>query len=285
MNTHDLKLFEAVAQHGSFTKAAEETFTVQSNVTARIKSLEEEFGAQLFNRSSRKVDLTPEGETLMKYSRQISNLIEEAKKRIEKTDEVTGKLRIGCIETTMALKAPGIMKNFAEVHPKVQLEFTSAMRNTLIQDVLNLKLDAAFISAPIDTPDLQQHLIKEEQLVIIAGHQFKKAADILKQDLQRIIVFDQGCVFRSRLESWLLAHGTVQYQSTVLNSIEGVINFVEAGLGISILPAEVVEHFYSNRKINLFPVNKELSKLTTLLVYRKDVPPTAALKAFVQMHG
>lgn len=285
MNTHDLKLFDAVAKHGSFTKAAEETFTVQSNVTARIKNLEEEFGVQLFNRRPRKVELTPEGETLMKYSRQISNLIEEAKKRIEKTDEVTGKLRIGCIETTMALKAPGIMKNFAEVYPKVQLEFISDMRNTLIQDVLSLKLDAAFISAPIDTPDLQQHVIKEEQLVIIASHQFKKAADILKQDVQRIIVFDQGCVFRSRLESWLSAHGTVQYQSTVLNSIEGVVNFVEAGLGISVLPAEVVEQFYPGRKINSFALNKELSKLTTLLVYRKDVPPTPALQAFIQMHS
>ena len=61
MNTNDLKIFEAVAASGSFTKAAAAMFTVQSNVTARIKNLEEEFGTELFTRTSRKVELTPAG--------------------------------------------------------------------------------------------------------------------------------------------------------------------------------------------------------------------------------
>jgi DNA-binding transcriptional LysR family regulator len=285
MNTHDLKPFEEVALRGSFTKAAETMFTVQSNVTARIKNLEEEFGAALFIRGPRKVALTAAGHTLMKYSKQLGALIDDAKRQIQQTDSVKGLLRIGCIETTMALKAPDIITRFSSEYPDVDLEFTSAMRDKLLSDVLNYKLDAAFVSAPIDLPELQQHVVKEDELVIVASDRYKKIADILSLDLQRIIVFEQGCIFRSRLESWLAANGVVKYQNTTINSIEGIINFVEAGLGISILPAEVLSSYYSTRKIRTFAVKKELCKMVTLLVYRKDLPPSPALEAFVAMHS
>jgi len=101
MNINDLKLFMAVAFHGNFTKAAEASYTVQSNVTARIKSLEEEFDTKLFLRTSRKVELTSAGETLLHYSKQIINLIEEAKISIGKNDIVNGQIKIGFLETTM----------------------------------------------------------------------------------------------------------------------------------------------------------------------------------------
>src|SRR5215217_866615 len=114
MNTNDLKIFEAVAETGSFTKAAAAMFTVQSNVTARIKSLEEEFGAELFSRTSRKVELTAAGKTLMQYCKQISNLIAEAKSDVQSSTRVSGSLRIGCIETTMALKVPEMINHFEE---------------------------------------------------------------------------------------------------------------------------------------------------------------------------
>src|SRR5690606_40148995 len=93
MNINDLKLFMAVAFHGNFTKAVEASYTVQSNVTARIKILEEEFDTKLFLRTSRKVELTPSGEALLHYSKQIINLIEEAKISIGKNDIVNGQDR------------------------------------------------------------------------------------------------------------------------------------------------------------------------------------------------
>lgn len=101
MNINDLKLFMAVAFHRNFTKAAEASYTVQSNVTARIKSLEEEFDTKLFLRTSRKVELTSAGETLLHYSKQIINLIEGAKISIGKNDIVNGQIKIGFLETTM----------------------------------------------------------------------------------------------------------------------------------------------------------------------------------------
>lgn len=284
MNTNDLKIFEAVANSGSFTKAATAMFTVQSNVTARIKSLEEEFRTELFFRTSRKVELTPAGRILMQYVKQINHLVVEAKNNVQSSSIVNGSLKIGCIETTMALKVPEIIGYFEEHYPEVDLEFKSAMRTALIDDVLNYDLDAAFVSAPVNVEGLKQIKIKEEQLVVVAASTGPGLPDLLAKQPLKIVVFGEGCIFRARLEAWLNAKGIVQYKSTTLNSIEGIINFVEAGVGISLLPEEVISSYYSGRKIKCYPLNKQLGTMNTMLVFRKDESQSRALKAFIALY-
>ncbi|WP_290794048.1 LysR family transcriptional regulator [Flavihumibacter sp. UBA7668] len=283
MNTTDLKLFEAVALHGNFTKAAEAMFTVQSNVTARIKSLEEEFGAALFIRSSRKVELTSAGETLLKYSRQINNLLEEARSTIGNPDTVKGRLKIGFLETTMALKGPGLVNQLADRFPSIELDLTSAMRDNLITDVLNYKLDAAFVPAPVHMDELQQIHIMDEQLVAVVPAGVRSLETVLKQEQLKVIVFDQGCFFRSRLETWLAGKGISNYHKTAMNSMEGVVNFIEAGIGFSFLPNQIITAFYSKRKIKTFPLPAAIGGIKTILIYRKDNLSSPVLKAFLSL--
>lgn len=202
MNTNDFKIFEAVAANGSFTRAAEAMFTVQSNVTARIKILEDEFAVSLFTRTSRKVELTAAGETLIHYFKQVGQLIEEAKRELAQSNQLIGQLRIGCIETTMALKAPDIINKFSEMYPEIELEFKADMSSNLINEVLNYKLDAAFVAAPVSVPELAQQTIKEEQLVMVTSTQYKKIEELIQDKQVKIVVFDQGCNYRARLESW-----------------------------------------------------------------------------------
>jgi DNA-binding transcriptional LysR family regulator len=285
MNTNDLKIFEAVATSGSFTKAASAMFTVQSNVTARIKSLEEEFGVELFSRTSRKVELTKGGHILMQYSKQIGHLVTEAKSNIQSSGKISGSLKIGCIETTMALKAPEILNYFEKHYPDVELEFKSENMNALINDVLNYKLDAAFVSGPLNVAGLEHIRIRKEELVIISGSNGPKLNELLTKQPLKIIVFDEGCFFRARLESWLSSKGIIRYKSTTLNSIEGIINFVEAGLGISLLPEDVIARYYAGRKIACHGLNKQLGTMNTLLIFRKSVPQSKALEAFIAMHN
>lgn len=281
MNSNDLKIFLAAAELGSFTKAADDTFTVQSNVTARIKSLEEEFGAELFKRSGRRVVLTDAGRTLVSYARKIGHLIENAKDDIQKGDNVGGILRIGCIETTMALKAPEIIKDFGLSYPEVELEFHSSDVSTLIRKVLDHKLDAAYVAAPIHIAGLKQLKICDEELVVIAPEKNETITEMLRSDDLKIIVFEEGCFFRSRLEAWLTFKSISQYKLTVVNSIEGIVNFVEAGLGISIMPAEVIRRYYQSRRLQTLSLNKELGTMTTLLVYRDDIDVKNSLKAYI----
>lgn len=283
MNTHDLKLFEAVALHGNFTKAAEAMFTVQSNVTARIKNLEEEFGAVLFLRTSRKVELTPAGKTVLYYSKQINNLLEEAKFAIDKNDTIKGHIKIGFLETTMALKGPALVKELTEKFPLIDLDLTSAMRDSLISAVLNYKLDAAFIPAPVSSEELEQIHIMDEHIVAVAPVGFKNLDELLKQPQLRAIVFDQGCFFRSRLEAWLVNKSITNYHKTAMNSVEGVVNFIESGIGFSFLPSEIISTFYNERKIKTFVLPTEISAIKTVLIYRKDNLTSPVLKAFISL--
>ncbi|MDM8173072.1 MULTISPECIES: LysR family transcriptional regulator [Olivibacter] len=285
MNTNDLRIFEAVALHSSFTRAAEAMFTVQSNVTARIRSLEEEFGTSLFERNAKKVALTPAGEVLMQYAKEITHLLDEAKREVKNIDVLTGSLKIGCIETTMALRVPTILHDFGAAYPHVELEFKSAMRPELVQDVLDYKLDAAFVSGPISISGLTQEIIHEEQLVILAHRKAASlSSELSRHAIPKIVVFDQGCVFRERLESLLSAKGIVQYRPIVVNSIEGIINFVEAGLGISILPEQIVSSYYAAREIKTFPLSKSLGTMTTVLISRSNRRSSKLMQVFIDMY-
>lgn len=283
MNTNDLKLFEAVAFHGNFTKAAEAMYTVQSNVTARIKSLEEEFGATLFLRTSRKVELTPAGKTVLKCCKQINSLIEETKFAIGKSDAIKGQIKLGILETTMALRGPGLVKELADKFPLINIDFTSAMRDKLIDDVLNFKLDAAFIPAPVHNDELEQIHIMDERIVAVAPVEIRSLDELLEQAELRAIVFDQGCFFRSRLESWMVSKGITNYHKTVMNSIEGVVNFIESGIGFSFLPNEIISTFYSERKLKTFSLPIETATIKTILIYRKENLASPVLKAFISL--
>lgn len=283
MNFHDLKLFEAVVFHGNFTRAADAMHTVQSNVTARIKALEEAFDVQLLLRSPRKVSLTAAGEKLLYYSKQINQLLDEAHQEIHSAGQVVGGLKIGCIETTLALKVPAMINQFSEEYPDVLLEFKSGMPGDLIQDVLHYRLDAAFVSSPIDMPELEERLVQKDKLVLVtAANMDIKTA--LAAKAVRVVVFDQGCSYRGRLEAWLNAKGVGRYTCTIMNTMEGIVNFVEAGVGISVLPEDLVTQFYGRRKLNTFPLGRGLDTLSTVLIYRRDVPMSSALKAFVAVY-
>jgi DNA-binding transcriptional LysR family regulator len=282
MNTNDLKIFEAVAINGSFTKAADKMFTVQSNVTARIKSLEEELNANLFARSSRKVDLTEAGKIFLTYSRRINLLIDEAKQQLSSSDRLSGNLRIGCIETAMALKVPGVINHFTDKYPDVTLTFISGNSDTLLTDVTNYRLDAAFVVGPVMIPQISSQVIKEEKLVIVTAKTHPDLKGLTKLPV-KIVVFDQGCSYRARLEVWLNNQGINNYQCTILNTLEGIINFVEAGVGITVLPDELISKLYYNRQLSTFPIKGDLSRLTTLLAYRNDKPRLKELEVFMDL--
>ena len=283
MNINDLKIFEAVATHGSFTKAAEAMFTVQSNVTARIKNLEEEFNVSLFKRTSRTVVLTSAGEIFIQYCKKLNHLTEVVKQELADTTKVMGSLKIGCIETTMALKVPGLINEFTDKYPDVSLSFKADNSPNLINDVLNYKLDAAFVAAPITVSELGAHLVKEEKLVIVTAKNYPDLEEYIAKGPVKIVVFEMGCSYRPKLEAWLNSKGIFNYQCTVLNTLEGIMNFVEAGIGITIMPEDLIDQIYYNRRLKTYPVSGEFGLLTTVIAYRNDVPRSNAMKVFMDL--
>src|SRR6201987_3137431 len=120
MDATDLKVFEAVARHGSMNRAAAELNTVQSNVTARVRALELELGVLLFQRHARGGKVTPAGRRMLPFSARISKLLSDAKAAARDDGTPDGLLEVGTLETTAALRLPSILASFAKTYPMVR---------------------------------------------------------------------------------------------------------------------------------------------------------------------
>src|SRR5260370_8251441 len=120
MDATDLKVFEAVARHGSMNRAATELNTVQSNVTARVRALELELGVLLFQRHPRGVKITPAGRRMLPFSARISRLLSDAKAAARDDGVPAGVLEIRTLETTAALRLPSLLPSFTKAYPQLR---------------------------------------------------------------------------------------------------------------------------------------------------------------------
>src|SRR5690606_26103479 len=168
---------------------------------------------------------------------------------------------------------------------RVELVFKSALRLALALGVRGYKIGAAFVSGLISMSGLSLGIILVGVMVVLSHRVASSlSSELSRHAIPKIVVFDQGCVFRERLESLLSAKGIVQYKPIVVNSIEGIINFVEAGLGISILPEQIVSSYYAAREIKTFPLSKSLGTMTTVLISRSNRRPSKLMQVFIDMY-
>lgn len=281
MNTNDLKIFEILALTNSFTRTADQMNTVQSNVTARIRSLEETYKTTLFIRDAKKVSLTPAGERLLPYAKKIDLLLNQAADALSNSDNICGKLAIGSTESTAAIRLPAIIARFSKQYPEIDIQLTTSTTGELINEVLSYKLDGAFVAAPVAEKNLSQETICSEELVIASGKQFRHIEDILQnKDGIKVIIFKKGCFFRFRLETYLGNHGIRNFSIMEINSLEGIMNCVKEGIGITMLPKAVVDAYNSKKMMHIHPLPKHIASVTTLFVNRNDLPVSLPLKLF-----
>ncbi|MGV9385096.1 LysR substrate-binding domain-containing protein [Nonomuraea sp. NPDC003707] len=283
MELSDLRIFLAVARTGGITKAAQELHTVQSNVSARIHALEKELGAPLFRRHARGVALTNAGEQLLPYAERISRLVEEAQYVIGDESDPCGPLRIGSMETTAGLRLPAVLAAFAEDCPRVDLSLITGPTEQLVRDVLEHRLDGALVSGPVRQPDLVETPVFEERLVLVTARRIA-GLDAAMRD-PKILVFRTGCSYRRRLESILQARGAVGVRCMEFGTLDGILGCVGAGMGLTLLPAAVVERHASREQVRVHELPEEEAHAQTVFVQRVDAPPSPTLTRFLAHAG
>src|SRR5260370_33203411 len=169
MDAADLRIFESVARNGSMNRAALELHTVQSNVTARVRLLEEELGAPLFHRHHRGVELTAAGRRLLPFSRQMARLLDDARSAVKDDGVPRGPLILGTLETTAALRMPTVLASFALAYPQVELVVRTGTTASLIDDVLQYRLDAAVVAGPVHHEERSADGSFRARMVVLAA--------------------------------------------------------------------------------------------------------------------
>ncbi|MEE7492964.1 LysR family transcriptional regulator [Methylobacterium oryzae CBMB20] len=286
MNSTDLMFFAAVAETGGIGRAAARLNTVQSNVTGRIRALEQALRVPLFHRGSRGVTMTRAGERLLPYALQVGQLLAEARHALLAEGEPRGPLRIGAMETTAALRLPGPLADFAARHPDVDIELETGPTELLIARVLDRSLEGAFVAGPVTQADLVAIPVLTEELVLVAHPAVGDLAALLDRLARardaKVLVFRAGCSYRRRLEQFLARQGLVHVRRMEFGTLDGILGCVAAGLGVTLVPRAVAEPAHRAGRVSIHPVPDGDGRARTLLVHRADARPSAAFARFAE---
>ncbi|PKO41177.1 MAG: transcriptional regulator [Betaproteobacteria bacterium HGW-Betaproteobacteria-4] len=266
-----LRTFQAVVEEGGILAASRKLNTVQSNVTGRIRRLEEELGAELFFRKGRGLELAPSGKVLLDYARRMLMLERQTSAAVRQVGESAGELRIGAMETFAALHLPSALKAVRAEHPGLELRVMTDTTSKLIGKVLDHKLDCAFVAGPVIHPDLQFDELVIEELVQVHA----TGTDPV---LLPLILFREGCAYRTRAIAWQRAQGHAVADAMEFGTLEGILGCIAVGLGWTLMPRRVVEQSSHVTDLVIETVPDEFSRVPTGMIHLRDAPPMIALK-------
>lgn len=283
MDVSDLKVFEAVSRHGSMNRAAQELHTVQSNVTARIRLLEEELGVSLFQRHARGVSTTPAGQRILPFVGRITKLLSDVRSAARDNGSPSGALLVGGLETTTALRLSPVLSQFAKTYPEVRLVVTTGTTRRLLDEVLECRLEGAFVAGPVSHPELVQEAVFQEELVLVTSPSVRSMDELPGMAELRTIVFQIGCSYRQRLETLLAEMGIVTAKPLEFGSLDAIISCVSAGVGIALLPKGIVASARQEGRVVLHELAPERSLVDTLFVRRRDAYTSSAMVALLDM--
>lgn len=267
MDLSDLLIFSAVVREGSVTRAAERLHRVQSNVTTRIRQLEEDLAVPLFIREGKRLHLAPAGQVLLDYAERLLALAEEARGAVQDA-RPRGTFRLGAMESTAAVRLPGPLSEYHRRHPKVVLELRTGNPQVLASAILAGELDAALVAEPIADAPFEKAFAFDEELAIVAVANHPPIGR--KGSLPRtIIVFEHGCPHRKRLEDWYASRREMPERTIELASYHAMLGCVVAGMGIALIPKSVLTTFPERKRLSVHALARAESHAKTVLIWRK----------------
>lgn len=264
MDSSLLKVFVEVAQENSITKAANKLNFAQSNVTSRIKQLEKSLGFALFHRVPKGVILSKEGEKLYPYAIEIVKKVELATFSMKNINNQEH-LIIGSTESNATTRIIPFLQQLHNDFPNMSLELITNTTREITKELLDYKVDIAFISGMPKNGDLII-LNKVDEDIVIVEAENANAPNVF-------LSFKNGCAYNEFGQNYLKNISQEDFRTLEFGNYEIILGCVKAGMGKSLLPMSIVKkHKYENDlKITALP--KELANMPTCLVCRKDNIP------------
>jgi DNA-binding transcriptional LysR family regulator len=284
-----LATFVAVAEEGSFTRAADRLHVVQSAVSAGVRNLERELGATLFDRSTHRVQLTDAGQALLPQARATLAAATAARDAV---DAVRGGVRGTVLLGTMqaqgmrAIDVPGLLAEFREDHPLVAVHIRHAAGGSseMAAHVREGRLDLAFVSLPtLELPGVELTPLAHEPIVVVApaAHPLAKRTAVALAALadQPLVEFPKGWGMRIANDRAFAAAGVTRTITYEVNDTASVIEFVRHGLALSLLPASFVD---AGDELRLIPIRGRGPEFVTAIATPSNRRLSAAARALVE---
>jgi LysR family hydrogen peroxide-inducible transcriptional activator len=247
MEIHQLRYFVAVAEEGSFSRAAAKVRVAQPSLSQQIRKLEGEVGQPLFDRLPRSVVLTEAGRCLIDYARQILNSIDDARRCVgELKGEISGKLAVGAIPTIAPYVLPDLVGKFQKHYPEVTLEIMEDVTEGITRRVEAGELDVALASTCQSSPTLRRESVGNEPLLALVPerHPLAKKTLVELDDLksQRFLLLHEMHCLSQQVHHLLEARHLRPEVALAGSQLGTIANMVAAGIGVSIVPQLMVNH-------------------------------------------
>jgi DNA-binding transcriptional LysR family regulator len=275
-----LEIFRTVVQEGGVIRAAAKLNRVQSNVTTRIKQLEERLGTRLFRKQGRSLTLSPEGELLLSYAQRLFRLADEAEHELG-SGKPMGAFRIGSLESTAGSRLAPVLSKFHRLHPGVVVELVTGTTGALIQRVGNFELEAAFVSEPFTAPGLNAMKVFEEELVLITSRDQPGVTRAGQLAGMTLIAFMNGCSYRKRIEEWLGSASMMPARTLEFASYQAMIACVAAGTGYALVPRSLLASLRAGSEVKQHDLPPRIRRNRTHLVWQGA--PSSALRRLQEL--
>ncbi|WP_172806683.1 LysR family transcriptional regulator [Endozoicomonas arenosclerae] len=265
MDISDLVVFVAVVEEGGITPAATRLNRVPSNVTARIKKLEQLLSRDLFIREKNRLRVSGAGELLLGHAKDLIKMREKVLEDMQ-LDVPAGLLKLGAIEMAAATHLVEPMVHFNNQYPDVELKLETAATGLLVDRVLRGELDLALASDPVEDPGLEVMPIFQETMTLVSEAQhkpIKTAADL--GESPSIIAFSPYCSYRKRLDSWLES-GSRLARAVEIPSYHALLGCVAAGMGVGMVPQAIVDIFPFQSSVKTHPLPARWAHSRTCLI-------------------
>ncbi|MCD0505376.1 LysR substrate-binding domain-containing protein [Bordetella petrii] len=247
MELRHLFSFIVVAEEASFTRAARRLHIAQPPLSQRIRELEDEVGARLFERSTRKVALTSAGQAFLEHVRGLPRLIDDAVEASRRAQAgQTGKLRLGYTGRASQAQLPRLLSRLRQAYPDIMVDIqgplpTGALRLMLLED----ELDAALCFLPVQGPGLSTRVSLESELAMAlpASHPYAQARRLHLRQLQAepFVAYPSGQGFHLRQAMEVICRDAGFVPRVVRESAasQTLLCLIAAGVGVGLIPREI----------------------------------------------
>ena len=241
MNLRDLRYLVAVAEYRHFGRAAEACFVSQPTLSTQLKKLEETLGVVLFERSNRRVMLTPEGEQVVQQTQRILvelNALTALSEQLR--DPMGGDLRIGIIPTIAPYLLPKVLAPLRKAFPNLKIQLTEGQTANITRMLKHGDLDATLLALPLGEENVEEVALLDEDFVfaVPADHPKAQLAEVDPSDLEgeEVLLLEDGHCFRDQALEVCQAHRGIESKSYSATSLETLRQLVAAGVGVTLIP-------------------------------------------------
>lgn len=279
-----LEGFVEIARRGSVSRAAEALFVTQPALTARLKSLESQVGAQLFVRTGRGVRLSEAGHAFLPYAQRALEAVSEGHRLVgEVARGGAGELALGAAPAVSTYVLPAILERFHLEHPNVRLAVRTGHSEEVLDLVLHEQVQIGLVRA-LRHPEIESVPLYEDELVLVANpaHRFAAAGEIAVEEMseEQLILFDRTSSYHDLTSAFFREAGVVPRGVMELDNIDATKKMVRQGLGVALLPhTAVAEELEAGTLRSVTIADAAPVRRRIVAIRRRDVGPPAGVVA------